>query len=98
MASKATEKRFEAMKALSDSIVTVEIHESGPTNVWHTEDATKIAAGIRALAPLGRTDRWKDAVEGWALLVEEKAQDGSGVQGIRWAYFQGGIFAGHAAE
>jgi hypothetical protein len=85
--NKAAEKRYAGIKAVSDVVA------DGRGNLVMTEPS-EIAALIRDLAPLGRTDRWKDAIEAWASLVEDQEDE----KGLRWAFFQGGIWAGHEAE
>ena len=103
MTSKAAEKRYEAMRTLNLSIVT-----SGPrhrmvgsgvvteiVNTWICKDRAEVAAKIRALAPLGRTDRWRNAVELWAVAVETEQSE---LDFSEWAFFQYGIWCGYAAE
>lgn len=66
------------------------------TTVWHlpADRAAEVAAMIRDLAPLGRTDRWRGTVEGWAVAVET-APD---ADQYRWAFDQHGIWAAYAAD
>lgn len=66
--------------------------------------AAEIAGNIRKLAALGRTARWADAVEGWAVMVERGPHAAAVVTPeadprwyLRWAFLQGAIYAGHAA-
>lgn len=87
----AQDKRFAAMRALGDAIVGTERNADGVlVQVWHVTDREQIAAAIRELAPLGRTDRWHAAVESWALLVLDTDND------MPWAFFQGSIWTGYA--
>jgi len=91
----ATEKRYAAISALCETTRTATIGEAGPTVTWHRDHADRatLAADIRALTTLGRTERWTAAVEGWALEVE-----GSTEETYRWAFDQFGIWASYAAE
>lgn len=64
-------------------------------------DAPEIAANIRKLAALGRTERWRAAIDRWAAMVEETPQEAPWPedgrrQYLRWAFLQGAIYAGHA--
>lgn len=85
MASKSADKRYAAMKAVSLSVVT----EHG---AWILSDRTEIAKRIRELSSLGRTERWTNAVEVWAQEVEDTDNP------LDWAFFQYGVYTGHAAE
>lgn len=93
--SKAQDKRFEGIQRVNNAVVVLEAvateNGSYTQNVWKTQDRTEIAAMIRELAPLGRTERWATAVETWAVLVEDTENP------VEWAFFQGGIWASHAA-
>lgn len=51
---------------------------------------TDLAAAIRALAPLGRTERWQYAIESWALIVLDITAN------LVWAYQQYSVFAAYA--
>ncbi len=87
--SKASDKRFDAIQAVNDAVVTVGENKTG--QVWRTTNRTEIAAMIRELSSLGRTERWTAAIEQWARMVEDYSDD------FQWAFFQGSIWAGHAA-
>ncbi len=62
------------------------------------------AENIRKLAPLGRTDRWRQGIETWAGMVERASWEGAGLDDFdrskhdSWAFFQGHIIAGWAAS
>jgi hypothetical protein len=53
---------------------------------------TEAAAAIRELLPLSRSQRWTDALESWAFLIEDEGNDAS------WAYTQGSIWCGYATD
>jgi hypothetical protein len=59
-------------------------------------DATReeIAENIRKLAPLGRAPRWKNTVEGWALMVLDR-ESWTHVQN---AFLQGLIYTAYEVE
>lgn len=82
----ATVKRFEGIKAVSTETVTT----TTEGNTFHGT-RTEIAARIRNLAKLGRTDRWQAAIEGWAVAVETE-------DSLEWAFLQYSIWASHAAD
>lgn len=82
--SKASDKRFESIKVVSNQ--TVETSVNGNTFLASRE---QIATWIRELAPLGRTERWAVAVENWAVLVETE-------ESLEWAFLQGSIWASYA--
>jgi hypothetical protein len=82
MANAAQDRRIDAITAVNERYR--DTHERQvPTG--------EITVAIRKLAPLGRTDRWKQAVEAWALLVAENPEN------RRWACVQGAIYCAHAA-
>lgn len=86
MASKAAEKRGEAIKALGDKwIGRIEVVRVRPADLKELTDE------IRALAPLGRTEKFKAAVENWAQMVEDETNPPS------WALLQGQIWTAMAA-
>jgi hypothetical protein len=91
--SKASEKRYAAINALSESVRSLEVTDEGREVVWHKgeNDRAEVAAMIRDLAPLGRTDRWKTRIAQWAEAVETEAA-------FQWAFDQYGIWACYAAE
>jgi len=95
MASKAAEKRYAAMQEMSAKVVTFD--RETHTNVWHFTTRPVVAEMIRELLPLGRTERWTNAIENWAAMVLD-TENNSGPKGFEWAFFQGGIYVGHAAD
>lgn len=56
-------------------------------------DTAAIAANIRKLAQLGRTDRWLGRIEQWARMVESSAD----ARDLRWAFLQGLVYVNYAA-
>lgn len=50
------------------------------------------AAPIRELLPLSRSQRWAEALESWAALIEDPENDPS------WAYTQGSIWCGYHTD
>ena len=50
-----------------------------------------IVTAINALRPMGRTQRWSDALESWAGMVDESPLN------MNWALLQGQVYALHAA-
>jgi hypothetical protein len=76
------------MKAVIDMharIIDSETHAIDES-VW---SAASIAAEIRKLAPLGRSERWTDAVESYARFVETDGR-------TSFAYLQGSVYFAHA--
>lgn len=63
----ATAKRYAAIQDLCES--TRYYYAEAQEVVWTKfhSDAAEVAASIRTLAPLGRTARWTEAVEDWAV-------------------------------
>lgn len=55
------------------------------------QDREVLAAAIEELLPLGRSERWQDALTGWAALVRDTNNN------ITWAYAQGSVYAANAA-
>jgi hypothetical protein len=82
--SKLAEQRAAAVKALWERVTPA------AQDYAVTMSRAEVAAAIRELAPLSRAQRWADAVEAWAELVE---QDDAGR--IEWAFKQGGIWFGY---
>lgn len=81
MASAAAEKRGEAIKSIGDKWVgKIEVIRVRPADLKELTDE------IRALAPLGRTAKFKQAVEFWACLIEDETNPPS------WALLQGQIW------
>jgi hypothetical protein len=93
MSTTAVEKRYDAIKAVSERVVTVK--PSGLGTDWHTRDRATVAGFIRELSKLGRTERWKANVESWACMVETEESDKDFSE---WAFFQGGIWTSYAAD
>jgi len=85
--NKATEKRIAGIRAVNDATVTTDANG----NTFHGT-RTEIAARIREIASLGRTDRWRNAVEAWALMIEDDSQP------LEWAFLQYGVYAAHAVD
>jgi hypothetical protein len=82
--SKLAEQRAAAVKALWNRVQPPE------RDYEITMSRAEVAAAIRELAPLSKAQRWADAVEAWAELVE---QDDAGR--ITWAFNQGGVWFGY---
>jgi hypothetical protein len=91
MASNAVEKRYAAIGALVERYLPKATEYTLPEGT----KAVDIAADIRDLSGLGRTDRWKGTVEQWASMVEERPED---IKHIEWAIRQGCVYAGYAAD
>lgn len=66
-----------------------------PVGEYTTDEVAEIIKDIRAIARLGRTDRWRGAVETWATVVYLEHFDPSG--GVDWALAQYGHYACMAA-
>lgn len=49
-----------------------------------------LAADIRALSILGRTEHWRGRIEQWAQMVEDIENT------LIWAYQQGSVYAAYA--
>lgn len=81
----AVQRRLDALRALCSR------HVNAANDYTPTATREQIAADIETLAPLGRTDRWKGEVAGWATLVLDTDYD------LTWAFNQGGIYVGYAA-
>lgn len=81
----ATERRYEAVGAITHEFIN---SRTGRFNTKVVTRATVIAR-IQKLSSLGRTDRWKLAVENWAMMVQ--------CNPLRWAILQGAIFTNFAA-
>lgn len=82
----AEEKRYQAMRDLFDTCYDRE------QNVWVKYPDQETADQIRALKALGRTERWQNAVERWAKMVEEDAGRNS-----TFGFIQGSVYANFAA-
>jgi hypothetical protein len=89
----AIARRYDALSAVCDATRQYD-PEVGAT-VWFKtlEDQDALAADIRALAPLGRTARWTEAIEAWAVQVET-----ADAARFQWAFDQFGVWAAYAAE
>ena len=84
MASKAEDRRFEALRKLVD--------DWKDTAYTGTCTVDELVAAIDALAPLGKTQRWGTAIERWKTLVREYPND------RYWALLEGSTGAGYAAR
>lgn len=90
--SNATDRRYAGLKAVSTlTIETVKCADGEGFENKFLLTREEIAAAIRELAKLGRTDRWLNAVEGWAVMVETE-------DSLEWAFLQGSIWTGYAAD
>jgi hypothetical protein len=78
----AQDRRIEAITAVNECFRDTH-NQQVPTGA--------VVVAIRKLAPLGRTERWKQAVDDWARLVEEHPEN------RRWACYVGAIFTAHRA-
>lgn len=89
MASKAVERRFDAVGKLVGEFLNKE-------NGYHTEGTQEqresYATKVRAMVVLGRTDRWRNNCEGAALEALNLDND------LNWVIRQYGIYMGYAAE
>lgn len=85
--SKAADKRYAGIKGVGERALYT---DADAGNLFLANRAT-IAGWIRELAPLGRTERWNNAVEGWAHAVETE-------ESLEWAFLQYSVWATHAAE
>ena len=64
------------------------------TKLWYeSRDGSRDfwADRIGKLMPLGRTERWRDGVDGWVALVTDTDNP------LNWAIIQGAIFMGFKA-
>ena len=77
-----TDRRHAAMRVVCDRFGYMSDDEM-------TAAQAEITTAIRALAPLGKTDRWTANVEGWAAAVETEP--------IRWAFHQFSVYTAYAA-
>lgn len=84
MANAAQERRLRNIKVLSEGF-------HGRIDIMSAAEVDAAVAKIRELADLGRTDRWKHAVDRWAGLIEETPEN------RRWALIQGSIWAANNA-
>lgn len=91
MATAAAERRWAAMRAMSDTVV------SRDTGVYLITDAEVIAERIESLAPLGRTDRWHGAIAAWADAVRDPERRGD-LEYLHWAFAQYSVYASYSAE
>jgi hypothetical protein len=86
----AKDRRYAAMRivhAYADAVWT----EPGTCGIYVNtpESRAKIAAFIRTLAPMGRTEIWQNNVEAWAQVVEDEKD-------FQWGFIQYSIYTGHA--
>jgi hypothetical protein len=92
MKASAQDRRFAAMRivhAYADALWTEPGAEYIYTNT--SESRAKIAGFIRRLSTMGRTDRWRNAIESWARVVEDESD-------FQWGFMQYSIYAGHANQ
>lgn len=89
------ERRVQAVNNLLMSVTPTIDTAKGPVTIWakHRQHQHEIAADIRRLHTLGRTQRWLDAIENWAEVVESAPDDTK----FEWAVLQYAIFASYAA-
>lgn len=97
----AAEKRYAALNALCTSVRNFD--QDLRVTVWAktSADRAEVAASIRELAPLGRTERWTVNVEAWAHHVETEGLDAPAetVESLfQWAFEQYGVWTSYAAE
>jgi hypothetical protein len=85
MANAAQDRRYEAIRTVSGAHLQAVELPMGDAAVC------ALLQDILALKALGRTDRWKDAVQRWAELITETPEN------RRWALIQGSIWAAHQA-
>lgn len=93
--SSKTEARRDAVRAIhqwAQHYVLPTLQESSD---WRPEQADELISRIRALHGMSRSGRWNDAVERYAILVEEERDSGGHVN---WAYVQGAVWFGYATE
>jgi hypothetical protein len=83
----AADVRLEAVIAMHARIINPETHLIDDPK-WTVE---AIAAEIRQLAPLGRSEKWLDNVEGYARFVESEGPDRIG-----YSYLQGSVYLSNA--
>lgn len=83
MFTKAEQARFDAMKAVGAKVFS----ESGHLIMT---DREAIAELLRPLKAMGRTERWRNAIDSWVIMVLDTDYD------LAWAYGQYGIYAGYA--
>lgn len=86
MTNLATIKRTNGIDAVIKKWYNVALNAD---RTFQDDDVITMAAEIRALDSLGKTDRWKKAVDTWAAAVEYNRN--------QWSLMQFGIFATHAA-
>jgi hypothetical protein len=80
----AQDKRYAAIKLVSESnYPTIEAMTAAGIEA--------VAREIEAIASLGRTDRWREAVAYWAAMVRDESNPRA------WALLQGSISCAHAA-
>lgn len=90
----AVERRYLAIRTLCDAVRTYDPEAVATTWTESFETRADVATAIRALAPLGRTERWTVNVECWARNVEEAEDE----EHFRFAFDQYGVWTSYAAE
>jgi hypothetical protein len=97
MSTKAQDRRYEGINALCTQTRERRLDgDEKPYVHWSQtlRDQKVLASRIRDLKPLGRTQRWTDAVEVWAVEVEQADNEST----FHWAFDQFAIYASYAAE
>lgn len=85
MASKAVERRLDAIRALTDTYLTPD----GLLKPCAT--VARVISDIDRLRHLGRTERWASALDKWEGMVRKHSD------ALDWAIMQGCIYAGYGA-
>jgi len=89
MASKAVQRRFDALNVL----VSVFLNEGNAYQTeGTTEDRERYATMVRDMVKLGRTERWQANCEGAALSALDESND------FGWVVRQWSVYMGYAAE
>lgn len=92
---KPAERRYAGIRSITD--YCFDKNEVPQRFTMTLGDVDDVARRIRKLSELGRAQRWRDAVESWARLVEEAKKEKT-IAYFKWAVIQGSINAGHEAE
>lgn len=97
MTTKAQQARFDAI----GQIVTLAIDPDNGYQVRPECSVGKVVKAIRDLKPLGRTQRWGQAITRWENMILEcddyAKQSEEWKRHMHWAILQGNVYAGHAA-
>ena len=89
MASKAVQRRFDAVGALVQKFLT---RENGYQTQGTAEQRAEYARMAREMTALGRTQRWQANCEGAARSAEDMQAD------FGWTVRQWSVYLGYAAE